>query len=77
MTERFLSEHQFKKYNADAPNVNLKRNYKAKLYLRTDQWRVGSNLEALRRLIPVGTNALRSELNLLLVLLHGLAEAKV
>ena len=61
----FLSEQKFVEYDSDRPNVNFVG------YLRFIL------LEALWRLVPVGANALRSQLYLLVALLDDLAEAEI
>lgn len=66
MAKGFQPEEQFVEDHADRPDVHLVC-YVGILGL----------VEALRSLIPIGTNALGSQFNFFLVLLNNLAEAEI
>lgn len=77
MAEGLLAKEDLKEDDTHAPHVNLEAVNERGTYLGVDHRRVVGHHEALWCLVPIGADALRSKFNSLLVLVHGLAEAKV
>jgi hypothetical protein len=67
MPERSLAIQQLVKNDSDTPHVNL----------RVDKGRIGAKFKALRRLVPIGTHSLRSQLNLFNIARHRLTQPEV